>query len=145
MYEVVQPEFEAGLEIVRQALLHLQVPATEIYHFTDEIRHELYAPLRDSSANYQSINKLKQAVTHLMELTWIDLQEQTHINGLSIGELQVRQQTGASIVGILRQGVVIRNPSADHQLQTGDVVAILGDRTQVEQVQRLLEEVPAQR
>jgi monovalent cation:H+ antiporter-2, CPA2 family len=47
VYEVVQPEFEAGLEIVRQALLHLEIPATEIYHFTDEIRHELYAPLTE--------------------------------------------------------------------------------------------------
>lgn len=140
VYEVVQPEFEAGLEIVRQALLHLQVPATEIYHFTDEIRHELYAPLRDVAISYQTITKLKQAATHLMELTWIDLQEQNHIHGISIKELQVRQQTGASIVGILRQGDLIRNPGADYQLQTGDVVAVLGDRTQVEQAQRLLEE-----
>ncbi|MBK9124390.1 MAG: cation:proton antiporter [Chloroflexi bacterium] len=49
VFEVVQPEFEAGLEIVRQALLHFDVPNERISHFTDEIRHELYAPLRDST------------------------------------------------------------------------------------------------
>jgi CPA2 family monovalent cation:H+ antiporter-2 len=45
VYEVVQPEFEAGLEITQQALLHLDIPAGEIQHFTDAVRHELYAPL----------------------------------------------------------------------------------------------------
>jgi monovalent cation:H+ antiporter-2, CPA2 family len=138
VYEVVQPEFEAGLEIVRQALLHLEIPPTEIYHFTDEIRHELYAPLRDATANHQAITKLKQAAAHLMELTWLDLREQNHVTGISIRELQVRQQTGASIVGILRQGDMIRNPSADHELQAGDVLAVLGDRSQVEDFRRLL-------
>ena len=45
VYEVVQPEFEAGLEITRQALLHLNILATDIQRFTDAIRRELYAPL----------------------------------------------------------------------------------------------------
>ncbi|MFW5748922.1 MAG: cation:proton antiporter [Chloroflexota bacterium] len=138
VYEVVQPEFEAGLEIVRQALLHLEIPATEIYHFTDEIRHELYAPLRDANPGDQAIAKLKQAAAYLMELDWIDLPERTPVAGVSIQDLQIRQQTGASIVGILREGTVIANPGAERQLQTGDVIAVLGDRQQVEQVRQLL-------
>lgn len=138
VYEVVQPEFEAGLEIVRQALLHLEIPATEIYQFTDEIRHELYAPLMESKASYQAVTKLKQAAAHLMELSWIDLPERNSVIGMSIRELQIRQETGASVVGILRHGSMIRNPSADNKLQAGDVIAVLGDRHQVEQVRQLL-------
>ena len=45
VYEVVQPEFEAGLEITRQALVHLDLPAIEIQNFTDAIHREHYAPL----------------------------------------------------------------------------------------------------
>jgi CPA2 family monovalent cation:H+ antiporter-2 len=138
VYEVVQPEFEAGLEIVRQALLHLGVPTTEIHHFSDEIRHELYAPLREASANYHAITKLKHAAAQLMELSWIDLPEENAVVGKSIKDLQVRQQTGASVVGILREGAMITNPAAESQLQTGDVIAVLGDRHQVEQVRELL-------
>lgn len=137
VYEVVQPEFEAGLEIVRQALLHLEIPATEINHFTDEIRHELYAPLREANPGYQAITKLRHAATHLMELSWIDLPAQNSVAGQSIKDLQVRQQTGASVVGILRDGNVIANPSATSQLQPGDVIAVLGNRHQVEQVRQL--------
>ena len=47
VFEVVQPHFEASLEIVRQALLHLEVPEAQVQHHADEVRHELYAPLRD--------------------------------------------------------------------------------------------------
>jgi CPA2 family monovalent cation:H+ antiporter-2 len=139
VYEVVQPEFEAGLEIVRQALLHLEIPVTEIYHFTDEIRHELYAPLRETNPDSRAITKLKQAAAHLMELNWIDLPEQNSVAGVSIKDLQIRQQTGASVVGILREGTVIANPSAESQLQSGDVLAVLGDRHQVEHVRQLLD------
>ena len=46
VYEVVMPQMEAGLEITRQALLHLDVPAVQIERFADEVRGEFYAVLR---------------------------------------------------------------------------------------------------
>lgn len=45
VHGVVQPEFEAGLEITRQALLALNVADSQIRHFTDQVREELYLPL----------------------------------------------------------------------------------------------------
>jgi monovalent cation:H+ antiporter-2, CPA2 family len=138
VYELVQPEFEASLEIIRQAMLHLDVPAHEVIRFTDEMRRELYTPLQASNVEYRRIQKLRQASAQMMELSWIDLPEQTQLAGKSIKDLQIRQQTGASIVGILRQSEVIANPSPDSWLQPGDLVAVLGDRFQVEQVRQIL-------
>ena len=43
--EIVQPEFEGGLEMTRLALVSLDMPNHEIKRYTDEIRHDLYAPL----------------------------------------------------------------------------------------------------
>ena len=43
--EVIQPEFEAGLEVTRQALLSLNIAAADIRRFTDQVRQESYAPL----------------------------------------------------------------------------------------------------
>jgi CPA2 family monovalent cation:H+ antiporter-2 len=40
VYEVVQPQREAGLEITRQALIHLDVPAVEIAALMDRARRE---------------------------------------------------------------------------------------------------------
>jgi len=46
VHQVVQPQMEAGLEVTRQALIHLDVPLSEIHHFVDEARQEYYDPLR---------------------------------------------------------------------------------------------------
>jgi CPA2 family monovalent cation:H+ antiporter-2 len=48
--EVIQPEFEAGLEVTRQALLSLNIDATDIKRFTDQVRQELYAPLYEDAS-----------------------------------------------------------------------------------------------
>ena len=50
VYEVVNPQLEAGLEITRQALVHLAVAPADIEHFTDIVRHELYAPLEGAGS-----------------------------------------------------------------------------------------------
>jgi monovalent cation:H+ antiporter-2, CPA2 family len=142
IYEIVQPEFEAGLEIIRQAMLHLDVPPHEVMRFTDEIRHELYTPLQSPDADYQRIYKLRRASTQLMELSWIDLLDDSDVEGKSIKDLDIRQQTGASIVGILRDSTVIANPNSESRLQIGDVIAVLGDRHQVDQVRDLFRAKP---
>ena len=45
VHEVVLPQMEAGLEVTRQALLHMQVPGQQIERFADEVRSEFYRPL----------------------------------------------------------------------------------------------------
>lgn len=49
VYEVVQPEFEAGLEITRQALIHLNTPEATISHFTDAVRDDLYTQIYEAT------------------------------------------------------------------------------------------------
>jgi monovalent cation:H+ antiporter-2, CPA2 family len=43
--DIVQPQFEAGLEITRLSLSFLKMPSHDIKRFTDEIRKKLYEPL----------------------------------------------------------------------------------------------------
>jgi CPA2 family monovalent cation:H+ antiporter-2 len=46
---IVQPEFEAGLEFARKALLQLDIPNDQIDRYTDEVRNELYRPLYEKT------------------------------------------------------------------------------------------------
>lgn len=43
--EIVQPEFEAGLEMMRQTLLHFGVSMAEITQLSDDVRAVAYAPI----------------------------------------------------------------------------------------------------
>ena len=54
VHEVVLPQMEAGLEVTRQALLHLHVPSQQIERFADEVRREFYLPLRTDTEDIPS-------------------------------------------------------------------------------------------
>jgi monovalent cation:H+ antiporter-2, CPA2 family len=58
--------------------------------------------------------------------------------GKLIRELQLRSLTGASVVGIERNGASIINPGADEELQTGDRVLLLGNKSQLEAAKKSL-------
>ncbi|MBN1994146.1 MAG: cation:proton antiporter [Anaerolineae bacterium] len=130
VYEVVQPEFEAGLEITRQTLLHLHIPATDIQRFTDTIRRELYAPLYHTHDEYQTIAQL-QNVSHLLEVSWVRLPAHSPLVGRTIGELKIRSETGVSVVSVMRDGTLQPNPNADYQFAVGDLVAVMGNFEQL--------------
>ena len=129
VYEVVQPEFEAALEIVRQALLHLQVSTTEIQEYTDAVRHELYAPLYNMSDDYAMLSSLHNA-QRLLQLMWVELAEESEMVGHTLGELGIRTRTGVSVVAVLHGGKLLANPALSYRFAAGDMVAILGDSAQ---------------
>jgi len=64
-------------------------------------------------------------------------------NSLAVGklihELQLRTQTGASIVGIERSTGSIINPSPDEELQAGDQILLLGNPAQLESARKQLQ------
>jgi CPA2 family monovalent cation:H+ antiporter-2 len=49
IHEVVQPEFEAGLEMMRQTLLHFGIPSGTIEQMSDEVRDAAYLPIRSAT------------------------------------------------------------------------------------------------
>ena len=58
--------------------------------------------------------------------------------GKMISELQLRNETGASIVGIDRQGESIVNPRPSEELEKGDRILLLGNSEQLESARKLL-------
>jgi CPA2 family monovalent cation:H+ antiporter-2 len=58
--------------------------------------------------------------------------------GKLIRELELRSQTGASIVGIGRGGTSVINPGPDEELQVGDDVLLLGSGNQLAQARQAL-------
>ena len=124
--EVVLPEFEAGLEMTREALLHLRVPVAEIQRQTESLRSELLAPhMGAGRSSYRTLAQLR-AAEQRFELQWVELQDGCSLAGRSIAEAGIRKQSGASVVGIVRDDALEVNPGADYRLQAGDLVAIIG-------------------
>lgn len=138
VYEVVQPEFEAGLEITRQALLHLNTPPSDIQRFTEAVRQELYAPLYQTHDDYQAVAQIKDA-SRLLQLSWLTVMPGSAMAGRTIQELAIRRETGATVVGVMRAGVLVSNPDIDYRFAVADVVAVLGAFEQRAAVQTMAE------
>jgi monovalent cation:H+ antiporter-2, CPA2 family len=139
VYEAVQPELEAGLELARQALACLGVEVGEAQNFADGVRRELYAPISAGDLVAEDdgdvfLARLRQA-SQAIEVEWVRLLEGGIGNGGSdgdallgrtIGDLGVRRETGASVLAVVRGDKVIPNPGAGLLLKPGDAVGILG-------------------
>jgi CPA2 family monovalent cation:H+ antiporter-2 len=130
VYEMVQPEFEASLEMTRQALLHLNIPTAEIQKYTDTVRRDLYAPLYETHPKYERLAQL-QSATRLLDFDWVNLPANSALVGQTIGQSMIRSRTGASVVGVLRDGRLEANPGTDFTFAAEDRVAVMGNAEQI--------------
>ncbi|MCB4203568.1 cation:proton antiporter [Deferribacterales bacterium Es71-Z0220] len=136
IYEAVQPEFEASLEIARQALIHYDIPRSEIQKFTDLVRRDLYSSLYENKDNYDELANL-QLASKLFDLTWFKIPDNSSLSGKSISELNIRNLTGVSIIGVLRKGALISNPDKDFIFSAGDNIAIIGNSKQISDFKKI--------
>lgn len=130
IHEVVQPEFEAGLEMVRQALLHFSVPPLEIERLSDEVRGEYYRPIETLGASAATLRRLRQLHEGSLALDWHALDHGSVLAGRTIGASAIRKRTGASIVVLLRDGALTLNPDPDTSLRAGDQLGVFGSDEQ---------------
>ncbi len=130
VYHIVQPEFEAGLEFTRQALLHLDLPPDRIQYYTDEIRHQHYRPLYDLQSEYKAVGQLQNSA-RAFRLSWLTISSDCPLVGVSIGESNIRQKTGVTIAGISRNGRLYSNPSPEFKFKADDFAGVLGTTEQL--------------
>ncbi len=131
---VVQPALEAGLEISRQALLHLEFPTSTIQNAVDELRHSHYEPALNSSPHYSKMLRLKNANSFL-SLTWYGLNPDSPLVGKHLGELFIRSTTGVSVVGVFTEDEFISNPDPGQIISQNTMIAIIGSPSQKEAFQ----------
>jgi CPA2 family monovalent cation:H+ antiporter-2 len=131
VYMVVLPELEAGLEIARQALMHLQVPVTLIQGYTDTVRRQLYAPIYNSHYDYHLLSQLDKA-KDLLEISWLTIPADSPLLGRTIKDTAIRTRTGASLVAVIQQGKFSPNPTIDYCFTQDDMVAVIGNAQQRE-------------
>jgi CPA2 family monovalent cation:H+ antiporter-2 len=125
IYEIVQPEFEAGLELVRQTLLHFDMPAIEIDHLSDAVRTEYYQPFQSLDTNARLLGRLQRA-RGTIEIEWLTLPADAPFAGQSIADSGIREHTGASVAALQCDDALQSNPAPSTLLAAGQRIAIMG-------------------
>lgn len=72
------------------------------------------------------------------QLETVELLPDSHGVGLLLSELGLRSETGASVVGIERNGESLINPPPHEELHHGDQVLLIGTTSQLEAARKLL-------
>lgn len=134
--DVVQPELEASLEMIRQALLHLDLGVTEIHRVTTALRAEMYEPLFGADSGYERLVHLG-AAGQLFDFSWLEVRPGSALDGQTLAQLSLRRRTGVSVVGIMRDGILEPNPGPDEVIQAGDLLAVVGRPEQRRTVQAM--------
>ncbi len=135
--EIVQPEYEVGLEMLRQALNSQHVSTQETEHYLDEIRQMLYSPLTSPYGDRRLLGRLRKTMG-LLELEWILFTGSRNLDGKTIGDVAAE----ITVVGIMRDGSFRTDPQLSEPLLHGDCLAVVGTTMQIENVERIFATTP---
>ncbi|MBL8076397.1 MAG: cation:proton antiporter [Anaerolineales bacterium] len=138
--DVIHPELEGGLEIVRHTLLKLNFPLQEIIRYMDAVRHDHYDMQINTVEEHRFLHELINA-TNNIEITWLTLPTKSPLVGQSVAEADLRSHTGASIMAIMRNKQMIANPKSHTVFEAEDRIGFIGDVEQIKAVEKFLLEI----
>jgi len=125
--EVVQPEFEASLELANHLLTKMGLSASTMQLEMQQIRNHHYLDLRPERSPAQVARELDQA-TQDMNRRWYDLPESSPLTGMTIEEADMRYLTGVSLMAVRRlSGEELDYPDSKTVLAPGDRLLIVGE------------------
>lgn len=116
----------------------------EIYHFKKGEDYPFHAiRLTDAEARKMGavlggayfqppVAESMDMVMEQLSIEWLKVEEGSPLAGKTIKESAIRQQTGASVIAILRGGRAHPNPQPADRIEAGDTLMVIGDRQQVE-------------
>lgn len=137
---VVQPEFEASIEITRLALLSLKVDKMIIQKGLDEIETERYKMFQHDLP-HEAEPDSSIAGTEAFSGNWFainDLEPGGINSQRTIGSLDIRNKTGATVLAVKRGKDTIAHPPPDEVLMEGDALYVAGNVEQLQAFELLL-------
>nr|WP_228039619.1 cation:proton antiporter [Dolichospermum sp. LEGE 00240] len=124
--EVVQPEFEASLEMVNHLLIGVGLLPEVVQEKMQQIRQDHYLDLRPESSPAE-VSRYLQKVTRDLNRRWYDLPADSPLIGMTLEEVNMRYLTGVSLMAICRvDGEEIDYPNSQTTLLLGDRLLVVG-------------------
>lgn len=103
---------------------------------SDEESRQVAGIIGGLSYKPKALETIEVALDDLI-IEWIKVEHSDRSTNKSIGELEVRQRTGASIIAAIRGGESTINPGPDYIINPGTTLVVAGKRNHI----RLLKEI----
>ncbi len=136
---VIPEEYETSIQIFRKVLEQYHIPLNVIMQQVNLLRGESYKYLRSEKGTDIIFSHMEELLSARLTDTFY-INDQNKIVGKTIGELDLRSKTDATIIAIVRKGITVTNPSAKDVLYTGDTLVITGTHKAVDSAFSILSE-----
>jgi monovalent cation:H+ antiporter-2, CPA2 family len=135
--EVIPEEFETSIEIFARVLQRYGIARSVIEAQIDRIRKQGYEMLRTTSLPAPS-SPIGMALEAANSQT-VTIETTSPAAGRSLGELDLRGESGATVIAVIRGGQTKVTPGANYKLEPGDTVVLLGNQAKIERARDILE------
>lgn len=129
--EVVQPEFEASLELSSHLLVGIGIPLPVVQQEMSEIRSSHYLDLRPERSS-EEVSRELQTATQDMGSRWYTLPDPSPLTGMTLEQIDLRHLLGVSLMAIRRaDGEQVDYPDSQTVLQVGDRLLLVGEAEEI--------------
>ncbi|HEX5085674.1 MAG TPA: cation:proton antiporter [Blastocatellia bacterium] len=129
--QVIPEEFETSVEIFSRVLREYGVSRNVIQREVEDVRKEGYQMLRSSSLPLAELNTIAEAFGSTGTET-IFISPNSPAIGKTLGELDLRNQTGALVTAAIRGGDTRINLGPDFKIAEDDILVLLGQSESLE-------------
>jgi CPA2 family monovalent cation:H+ antiporter-2 len=136
---IIPEEFETSVEIFAQVLREYEVPRNLILDLIDRVRGDHYEVLRDTKVPAMRVVLPYANILEKMAIESCWIRDTSPVRGRTVGELNLRAATGATLMAVRREGKLLLNPGPDLCFEAGDLALLIGDRPQVDRALCLLD------
>jgi len=139
--DVIPEEFETSIQIFSRVLKIFHIPNSIILAEGNVIRNQSYGIFREIRYTQEAFDQISQILEQGTIETYYVAAGNTII-GLSIKDINLKAQSGAMIINIIRQNQTITNPPSDFVLQAGDQLVLFGSHQAIDTALIILEAGP---
>ncbi len=125
--EVIPEEFETSLEIFSRVLRLYGVPRNAIEREVQTVRDEHYEMFRRLQLPDLQLDALKHFDVHAA-LETVEVEERARAVGENATSLNLREETGVTVIAVIRDGEALYTPDPEFRFRPGDTVVLIGDR-----------------
>ncbi|MBE9128449.1 MULTISPECIES: cation:proton antiporter [unclassified Coleofasciculus] len=124
--EVVQPEFEAALEIGSHLLTTLGENPSLTQSVINAIRANRYLSIRPERATSVLQHDLNQTASEFHR-DWLTVETDSPLQGITLAAADIRNLTGVTVMAIQRDGQTLYYPKPQTVVNVGDRLLVVGE------------------
>jgi len=139
--DVIPEEFETSIQIFSRVLKMFHIPNSIILTHGNIIRNKSYGVFRDVRYTQEAFDQISQLLAQGTIETYF-IAAGNPIVGQSIRDVNLRAQSGAMIINIIRDNQTITNPPGEFVFQAADQLVLFGSHSAIDLGLKILDGNP---